>query len=71
MAGFLQALDAHIRAGRLKASRGTAGDVYLNYFDEEAASRADCPFRAYRIPVERPTPDICPGLFCDYVRKQE
>lgn len=69
MARFIEALDAHIRAGRLKPSRGSTGDVYLEYFDEAAAARADEPFRCYRIPVERPTPDVCPMAFQDYVRK--
>jgi hypothetical protein len=69
MRRFLEALDSHIRAGRIKPSYGSTGALYLNYFDEEAAARRDEPFRAYKVPVDLPKPETSPGLFRDFVRK--
>jgi hypothetical protein len=71
MRRFLDALDSHIRAGRIQPSYGSTGAIYFNYFDEAAAARRDEPFCAYMIPIDKPTPDNCPGLFRDYVRKPQ
>jgi hypothetical protein len=69
MRRFLDALDAHIRAGRIVPGYGSTGALYLNYFDEDAAARRDEPFRAYRLPVNLPNPETSPGLFSDFVKK--